>query len=365
MAHSIACGGRYNLQVTALNVAGESDGTVSQILAGQEPTMPIYPRLTAISPFSALTLQWNHPLDDGCLPVRHHVVNRDGVDLPTLASADSNSFTDDISSAASFPLGTSITYKIKAVNDAGASAYSEPIVVTVGQPPNAPSSLVISRRISETSVELQWTADTPVAGNVATTSYRVYLDDLSGNMVVPQNVSTPEIIFSGLTLGASYSVSVSAVNSIGEGSQSSPVLVLHTGVVPSKMTGASAPLLNASTSLSITISWLPPSYNGGSSLTTYRVYHDIGQTGSFTMITLTDLSQTWMTLTSSSTGASSLTTGQIVDFYVTSVNVIGESPASDVLTLYVAGVPSQPTAPTESKVFALSSTTVGSNQLGI
>ena len=49
-------------------------------------------------------------------------------------------------------------------------------------------------------------------------------------------------------------------------------------------------------------------------------------------------------------------TGEIVDFYVTSVNVIGESVPSDILTLYVAGVPSQPEflgTPHESMVFPL------------
>jgi hypothetical protein len=36
---------------------------------------------------------------------------------------------------------------------------------------------------------------------------------------------------------------------------------------------------------------------------------------------------------------------------MTSSNIIGESVFSDILTLYVAGIPSKPSAPTESKTF--------------
>lgn len=132
---------------------------------------------------------------------------------------------------------------------------------------------------------------------------------------------------------------MSAVNAIGEGAFSAP-LTVHTGVIPTKMTGASAPVLAASTSTSITISWLPPAYNGGASLLEYRVYHDILQTGTFTPISITDMSTTSYTLDATSPGASALSTGQLVDFFMTSVNVIGEGEASDILTLYVAGVPS-------------------------
>jgi hypothetical protein len=179
-----------------------------------------------------------------------------------------------------------------------------------------------------------------ISNNLLTTSYRLYLDDLSGNTVVPIAADTPQQLLGALVLGHSYEVSVSAVNAIGEGAKSTPVLALHTGLAPSKMTGTSAPSLDSSASTTISIKWLPPSYNGGASLVEYVVYHDVGQTGTFHRVALTDLTVTTWTLTSSSPGVSSLTTGQLVDFYMASTNIIGESLASDILTLYVAAVPS-------------------------
>lgn len=46
-----------------------------------------------------------------------------------------------------------------------------------------------------------------------------------------------------------------------------------------------------------------------------------------------------------------MTTGQLVDFQISSTNVNGESELSDVLTLYVAGKPSAPAAPIETQIF--------------
>jgi hypothetical protein len=67
--------------VTAVNVAGESDGTVREITVGEPPSPPLYPRLTAIAPGSVLTIQWDPVLDDGCRPIVQHIINRDGSDL--------------------------------------------------------------------------------------------------------------------------------------------------------------------------------------------------------------------------------------------------------------------------------------------
>jgi len=363
VSHSIVCGGRYSLMVTAVNVAGESDGKVNEIKVGEPPSPPLYPRLTAITPLSSLTIQWDPPLDDGCLPIAHYIINRDGSDLVTVVPPEAVLFTDNI---AAYAMGASITYKIKAVNDAGAGTLSVALVVTVGQPPNAPSGLTVSQRFSETSIELQWTTDTPIVGNVPTISYRVYLDDLSGNPITPLNVSTPEIVLNGLTLGHTYSVTASSVNIIEESAQSA-ALTLYTGVRPSKMTGTSAPVHKSSSSTSITIEWLPPAYNGGSSLTAFHIYHDIGRlsnqtanTSNFVQITITDMATRTYTLDSTSPGASTLATGQLVDFYMATTNVLGESDPSDILTLYVAAVPSKPDAPIESKVFAITTSLGGS-----
>ena len=276
LTSGLVCGATYSLRVTAVNVAGESESAVGQISVGDAPSPPLHPRVISISPLSTLTIEWDDPLSDGCLPVLRHVVVRDGADLPTEVAPGANTFTDDISSAADFPAGAVISYAVKAVNEAGESAPSVALLVTVGQAPDAPSALVISRRFSETSVELQWAAGAAIPANPASTGFRVYVDDLSGNEVEPLVVSTPKAVVSGLTLGSTYEVTVSEVNRIGASLLSAPPLVLHAGLVPPRLSGPSAPRLAASTATSVTIEWLPPPYDGGVSLTEYRVYWDIG-----------------------------------------------------------------------------------------
>lgn len=263
ISSNIACGRQYKLKVTATNVAGESDGLVKSIKVGSPPSPPVYPRILRIVPLGEFKIAWNDSVSDGCLPVRHYIVRRDGADLASQVSPDSNVFADDLSSTADFPLGMILVYEVKAVNDAGESEYSEQLKVTVGQPPDAPTNVLVSRRYSETSVTIQWTRDTLIAGNPPTLAYRIYLDDLSGNVIVPSASVTPQFNITGLELGRSYKVTVSSFNQIGEGSQSTPALDLHTGVVPERLTGASAPVLSESSSTKITIKWLPPLYNGG------------------------------------------------------------------------------------------------------
>jgi hypothetical protein len=98
--------------------------------------------MTAVTPSVSLTLSWSAPLDNGCLPIQYYTLNKDGSDLSVVISADSLSYTDDITTGGT--IGTSITYKLKAVNYAGPSAFTEDLVVVVGRVPNSPTNLRIT-----------------------------------------------------------------------------------------------------------------------------------------------------------------------------------------------------------------------------
>jgi hypothetical protein len=56
-------------------------------------------------------------------------------------------FDDSITTGGT--VGTQIVYKLKTINYAGASSYSDPITVTVGVVPNAPSSFQITSHPDE------------------------------------------------------------------------------------------------------------------------------------------------------------------------------------------------------------------------
>lgn len=235
------------------------------------------------------------------------------------------------------------------MNSSGNSEYCEVLTVTVGVVPSAPSGLARKAIITATELQIEWTVDTPIASNPATLSYRVYLDDK--NQFGKQN--NPKMIYDSgsaaiakvynvknLAIGKSYTVTVRAVNVVGE-SVDSNKLELHAGTVPVKITSL---LWETSTSTSITIRWMKPSSNGNLPLLKYTIYSDPGQKGVWTPTVLTDA----YARTKKFDG---LTTGELVDFKITSSNVNGESVHSDILTLYVADKPSGPSQVTETSVF--------------
>jgi hypothetical protein len=81
-------------------------------------------------------LGWVVPVSDGCLPILGYTVAKDGSDHILNISPSLVSVTDDLSVSGS--VGEIITYKIKAINSAGSSSYSEILTITIGNVPNAP-----------------------------------------------------------------------------------------------------------------------------------------------------------------------------------------------------------------------------------
>ena len=123
LVESLDCGYLYMVRVTAVNVAGEGAHVASSIYLGNVPTNPKSPAMTSVVPEDTLVVQWERPDSDGCLPITHYVINKDGTDLDSeFISPSATSYTDDISTGGA--IGTSITYKLKAVNVNGASTYS-------------------------------------------------------------------------------------------------------------------------------------------------------------------------------------------------------------------------------------------------
>ena len=75
-----------------------------------------------VIPSVSLTLKWNPPEDNGCLPVQYYTLYKNGVDISVVITADLTTYTDSITIGGA--IGTSITYKLKAINEAGASIYT-------------------------------------------------------------------------------------------------------------------------------------------------------------------------------------------------------------------------------------------------
>ena len=116
---------------------------------------------------------------------------------------------------------------------------------------------------------------------------------------------------------------MTAVNILGEGSHSNE-LTLYTGTVPSKINELE---WAGSSTTWVEFRWALPESNGGLSLTKFKAYVDVGQTGgSETQYEITDIFTRTLKL-------ETLPTGALVDIQMTSFNAQGESERSNVLTL--------------------------------
>ncbi len=118
------------------------------------------------------------------------------------------------------------------------------------------------------SVSLSWTAPFNNGGS-AITSYNIYRATSSGGeALVKSGVTGTSYTDTGLTNGTTYYYEVTAVNGVGEGGSSNEASAVPAPGAPGAPTGLQASGGNAFVSLL----WTGPLNDGGSAITSYRIY---------------------------------------------------------------------------------------------
>lgn len=189
------------------------------------------------------------------------------------------------------------------------TVYTTSLVVQAGSTaPTAPQNLTAVA--GNTTAALSWAAPLSNGGS-AITGYKVYK-----NSILLTTVAGLSYTATGLTNGTQYGFEVSAVNSIGEGPRTpvkfvTPVAAATAPSVPLSLSGVAG---NTVASLS----WSPPSSNGGASITGYKVYRNT------VLVT---------TVTSTSYTDTGLTNGTPYSYAVSAVNSVGEGPKTSPVTV--------------------------------
>ena len=298
----------YHYKVTAHTNAGAGPAsTPTSASAGTVSSAPQTLAVTQTIP-AQLDTTWAAPADDGSTGgITGYKVYRDGVVQATLGNV--LAYNDTTIAA-----GTQYTYGVTALNAVGESTISNGIVITSWALPDAPTGATASGGIP---IVVSWNApnsDRPV------TDYKVYRD---GSLLTTVTAPTLTYSDSAVTPNTTYSYTISAVSSVGEGAQSASTSG-QSGVPPSQITTFTATPVDSSR---IKLDWAAPNDNGYT-ITSYNIYQGGSQVGTTAGLTYTD------------TGLQNNTT---YSYTVTAVNVGGEGTPSAAQTATTATPLTPPT----------------------
>ena len=241
--------------------------------------------------------------------------------------------------------GTTVYYRVSAINDAGTGEPSEEVDATTdGSVPRAPQNLTAT--LEDSTVALTWDVPTSNGGAVIT-GYQVEAQVNDGSWSVIATTAASQRSYSQ-TIGPATTVKyrVSAINANGVGVASDIVTAERSAAVPDPPSPVSA---TADSSTAIVLNWGTPENDGGSEITGYRI--EAAENGSFPWTILTENAGVVNTYTH--TG---LSAGEEWYYRIYTLNAAGQSTASVLVSTRTAyEAPSVP--------LALQATTAGSDKI--
>jgi hypothetical protein len=203
------------------------------------------------------------------------------------------------------------------------SAFTATPKVPVPTAPGAPRTL--SATAGPTQVSLSWS--TPASnGGPAVTSYNLYRGiNPSGENGMPYatGITSTSYTDTTVTQGTTYFYKVTALNSVGESPASN-----EASAKPASIPTAPLNLIaRTSSTRGVTLTWTPPSSDGGSTITTYQIYRSRSAGSETSYVTVTAICTTG---TCTATYNDSITTrGRTYYYQVAAINPIGTGPRSN------------------------------------
>jgi len=325
----------YHYAVIADNWKGRSP--MSNVASAVSVTVPDPPRgLTGTVTLEGVTLEWDEPAFTGGLPLTGYIIYRiaqdDHMELVIPLEAGLTSFDDG-----QVRDGTVYTYTMTALNGHGESREFVSVTVRTFGAPTPPQAL--SHTYGDLFVRLRWEAPLDDMG-LPVTEYTVHRRTSDSPFEEVGRVTAPVTTFldDDVEVGVTYHYHVLAVNAKGP---SGPSVGIE--VMPRVPPGPPLLLEAKAHGEFVRLTWSPPSFDGASPVTGYRVY--LGSTmgsavslgginvlngGSVDLVFLHDVAYDGTSRT----------------YIVTAINAEGESSPSEPASTRRYLVPSAPLAPT-------------------
>lgn len=249
-------GTSYRFTVTARNIAGSGPPSVPSN-AVTPAAVPGAPTVAYASAGNAqAVVSWVAPLDDGGAPVTSYVVTSSPGGLTATAVGTTQVAVTGLTN------GTLYTFTVRAKNVAGLGPPSlSSNAVTPITVPGPPSGVTATEGNGSSTISWTPPADT---GGAAITGYAVTASP--GGLKVSTTATTATL--SGLTNGTTYTFTVTASNPAGVGPPSAPSSPATPGTQPGPPGNV---LAVVTSSTEVTVTWTPPTNDGGRPITGYQV----------------------------------------------------------------------------------------------
>jgi hypothetical protein len=306
----LANGFPQTIQVVARNAVGTSQPSApsTSVTPATTPQAPEIDSATRLN--GGAVIAWDPPADNGGDDVVSYLVRvTQGSNFVSEATTTERSLTLD-------GLSNGVIYGVTvlATNSVGTSSPSAHAYVTPATVPEAPLSTTALRQ--NAGADVSWDVP-PNNGGDLITGYRINIrngnGDRNGNDNVTSFVTTQSpYSIRGLENGTTYSVTVNAINSVGESIASDPVEVTP-ATVPDPPTWLNAVAGDGGASLE----WSPAENDGGDPVNLYRVrvWNEAVVVAEYET-------------TAPSSSVTGLSNGVDYRITVTSINSVGEGSAS-------------------------------------
>jgi hypothetical protein len=299
----------------------------SDVLVAAAPTAPAAPTIQATAGDASVTLTWTPPANGGATISSYEVQIDEGSWVP-LATTESSAVVDGTivytrtGVVAGLANGVPSSFRVRAVNSAGAGAQSNSATATPVGLPDAPTALTATPGNASVTVDFDPPADT---GGTAILDYTVVASPGGASATC----SAAPCSVGGLTNGTEYSFRATARTSVGSSVASAAVIA-----TPRTVPTAPRNLVASRGNASAVIHFHPPASDGGAAITGYTI-----STSPATSDTACAGSPCTVT---------GLTNGVSYTFDVVATNAAGDGPAGSSGAITPATTPGAPTGVTVS-----------------
>jgi titin len=320
----VVVGRSYSYALLAYNTMG--DGALSGNVTAVPFDRPGVPSGLLVSSSSSLvTLRWGPPSTDPGIPLLGYRVLRGPSDdaLQWLATVDASVEGYDDTSVTD---GVTYSYAVSAFNGAGDGPPCEVQRATPVGPPSAVMGLV--GHAGDKMATISW--DPPVTdGGLPIQGYRVLRGPRPAELRLIKELEATSFSDTGLANGVGIYYQVIAFNSAGLGPPSDVVFL-----VPAHLPDPPLDVFAEATVERVNLSWLPPPFDGGSSIIEYRIYRSTRSEDLALLATTTEVPLGYVD--------GRVDGGVTYNYAITAVTAAGEGPLSRMVSATPIGTASAP-----------------------